>query len=125
MAVGADDTVYATDYTANKVYRVFEGGKTLLAGDGSLAEVDGTGGAASFKRPRGIAVDTAGNVFVADEGGPTIRRITPAGVVKTLSPGITLTKPRGLAFAPDGYLAVVDNGADTIWKVPPWMTMAP
>ena len=124
VAVTGDSTVYVSDYGDNKVYRV-AGEKTVLAGSGTYAETDGTGAAAAFKRPWGLAVDEAGNVFVADAEGPAIRRITPSGVVTTLPLGIALTKPRGLAFDPSGNLAVVDNADGTVWKIPRWMTMVP
>ena len=59
---------------------------TTLAGTaGSRAVADGTGAAAQFLLPFGIVVDNAGNIYVSDSGGNTIRKVTPAGVVTTLA----------------------------------------
>ncbi len=57
----------------------------LFAGDmGGPGNVDGTGPAARFTFPRGVATDSTGNVYVADTNNSTIRKITPAGVVSTV-----------------------------------------
>jgi len=59
---------------------------TTLAGlAGSYGNADGTGTAARFMNPSGVAVDGAGNVYVTDSGNGTIRKVTPAGVVTTLA----------------------------------------
>src|SRR5438034_295682 len=59
---------------------------TTLAGlAGSFGSADGTGSAARFYLPTGVATDSSGNVYVADSDNSTIRKITPAGVVTTLA----------------------------------------
>jgi hypothetical protein len=56
---------------------------STLAGSYS-GRTDGTGGAASFSFPKGVAVDGSGNVYVADYYNDTIRKVTPSGAVSTI-----------------------------------------
>ena len=61
---------------------------TTLAGSGEEnGSADGTGTAASFYVPSGVAVDSSGNVYVADTRNHKIRKITSTGVVTTLAGG--------------------------------------
>jgi len=59
----------------------------LFAGDmGDSGTADGTSAAARFAFPSGVAVDGAGNVYVADFTNRTVRKITPDGVARVFHP---------------------------------------
>lgn len=87
IAVDAAGNVYVGDYRNNTVRKINQAGAvTTLAGlAGTAGFVDGTGNAARLAGPTGMAVDAAGNVLVADSLNNAIRKITPSGVITTLS----------------------------------------
>ena len=58
---------------------------TTLAAVDATGSADGTGNAARFWQPYDVAVDSSGNVYVADCFNSTIRKITSGGVVTTLA----------------------------------------
>jgi sugar lactone lactonase YvrE len=58
---------------------------TTLAGNGALGLANGKAASASFSNPMGIAVDSSGNVYVADSRNNIIRKISTDGMVTTLA----------------------------------------
>jgi sugar lactone lactonase YvrE len=132
ISVDAAGNIFVSDtnnYTIRKVTSA--GVVTTLAGSpGSTGSTDATGSAARFGTPYGLSVDTAGNVFVADRGNHTIRKVTSAGVVTTLagqagSAGSTdgtgsaarFNQPNGISVDTAGNVYVGDIYNHTIRKV--------
>lgn len=87
VAADAGGTLYVVDRSAATIRKVTPlGDVTTFAGvAGSWGSTDGRGSAARFFYPVDLTVDGAGNVYVADTGNATIRKITPAGDVTTLA----------------------------------------
>jgi sugar lactone lactonase YvrE len=82
--------VYIADTASSTIRKMTPGGVvTTIAGQAGVQGLsDGTGTGSLFNQPEALAVDTAGNIYVADTGNGVIRKITPVGVVTTpiLSP---------------------------------------
>ena len=86
VAVDNAGNVYVADTNNKTIRKITSAGVvTTLAGGGSNSNPDGTGSAARFVNPSGVAVDNAGNVYVADAVDFTIRKVTSAGVVTTFA----------------------------------------
>jgi sugar lactone lactonase YvrE len=87
IAVDAAFNVYVGDTMNHLIRKITPAGVvTLFAGfANSVGSADGLIGNARFNQPKGVALDTSGNVYVADTGNHTIRRISPAGLVVTMA----------------------------------------
>ena len=134
VAVDNSGNVYVADTENNTIRKVTPAGVvTTFAGrEGPGGSADGTGAAAQFQTPYGIAIDGSGNLYVADSGNDTIRKITPAGVVTTFAgdPGVTgaadgngtaaqFTSPEGIAVDAAGNLYVADTWNAMIRRITP------
>ena len=130
LAVDADGDVYIADADNNEIRKITPAGAvTTLAGYGIPGNANGTGTAASFNHPEGVAVDAEDDVYVADTGNNEIREITSAGVVSTLagsgSPGksdgggayASFNHPDGIAVDSQGNVYVADTGNDEIREI--------
>jgi sugar lactone lactonase YvrE len=133
LAVDSAGNIYVADGMGNVVRKITPAGVvTTIAGSGASGSADGTGTAAQFNNPTGIAVDALGNVYVADNGNDEIRIVTPAGAVTTLAghagtagstdgtgSAASFSAPAGLCVDSSGNVYVADSGNSTIRKVTP------
>ena len=134
IAVDAAGNLYVADTSNHTIRKVTTGGvvTTLAGSPGQSGSTDGTGSAARFNQPLGVAVDSGNNVYVGDWGNHTIRKITPAGLVSTIAgsagnsgyldatgAAARFTNPWGVAVDGNGFVYVADNGNATIRKITP------
>lgn len=132
LALADDGTLYVADAGANnRIRRIAADGQVLTLAGGEEGFLDGQGTAARFHSPSGIALDLAGNLYVADTGNHAIRKLTPDGRVTTVAgngqPGhrdgtgaqAMFDGPIGVAVDAAGRVYVADSYNDRIRVVQP------
>jgi len=132
LAADATGNLYVAELANNSIRKITPDAMvTTLAGlPGSAGSADGVGINAQFRNPWSLAVDGAGNIFVADASNFTIRKITPDGHVSLFAgaPGALgsadgptasarFWEPRGVAVDKAGSVYVSDSGNHTIRKI--------
>ena len=141
VAVDVKGNVYIAEYYPNRIRRVSSDQIiTTFAGTGSSG-YSGDGGPATQARlnfPSGVAVDGAGNVYIADQGNNCIRRVDQDGVITTLAgtgragysgdggPAIqaALDTPTDVSVDPKGYVYIADFQNRRIRRVSPLKPLA-
>jgi DNA-binding beta-propeller fold protein YncE len=131
LVADANGNVYVTDSGNSVIRRVTpDGVTTTIGGDGTCGSADGRGLAARFCKPRGIALDRLGNLWVADTGNHMLRRIDASGNVTTVAgtPGVCgsrdgsggqaqFCEPQDVGVDDWNNVYVVDTGNSTIRMV--------
>ncbi len=141
LAFDSAGSLYIADYLDNRVRKVTPAGViSTVAGNGAAGH-SGDGGPATraqLNGPSGLAVDLAGNLYIADSLSDYIRKVTPDGTISTFA-GIgvgglsgdggpatraTLFQPEGLAVDSAGNLYIADVNNCAIRKVTPAGTIS-
>ena len=130
VAVARDGAVFVADASWHVIRKISaDGVVSTLAGSRSPGADDGTGTAASFSSPHGLAIDRQGTLYLSDRGNHLIRKITPAGVVTTLAgtgtrgsadgpaASASFDTPQAIALDGLGNLYVYDAGSYNLRKI--------
>lgn len=134
VAMDTSGDIYIADTGNNTIRKIAANGtvSTLAGSPGISGSLDGNGTNALFNGPQGIAIDRSGNIYVADTGNDTIRKIMAAGTVSTLAgmsgdagsadgtgTNAQFDAPEGLAVDASGNIFVADTWNDTIREISP------
>ncbi len=125
LAVDAAGDLFIADAGNNVVREVTPAGViATVAGDGSAGYGGDSGPAtaASMDNPAGVAVDAAGDLFIADENNACVREVTPDGTIHTIATTTGTdgqTGPTGVAVDGSGDLFIADNYGEAVYEMAP------
>lgn len=132
VAVNSGGTIYVADTNNHLIRAISPSGIVSTVAGAGVGSADGIGTSALFNWPSGVAVDTSGNVFIADLYGCRIRVITPAGSVFNYAgsvntcayadgagTNVAFSGPTGVAVTASGTVIVADRDSGRIRAVFP------
>lgn len=135
VTVDASGNVYIADALNNRIRKVdaATGVITTIAGGGASTgcAFAGTATSATLNQPRGVAIDTSGNIYISDTGNNCVRKVTNAGAISLYAGtganaactyagtavSTSIGSPRGLAVDASGNLFITDATNNCVRKV--------
>jgi uncharacterized protein (TIGR03437 family) len=136
VAVDANGLLYIADPQNNVVFQINSAGNIYTFAGNGIQGFSGEGGPAtnaSLSLPSGIAFDSAGNLYIADQGNQRIRKVNTSGIIQTIAgtgvsgfsgdggPALSaqLLNPSSVVVDASGNVYFSDNGNNRVRKIAP------
>ncbi|MCC6559705.1 MAG: hypothetical protein IT372_42860, partial [Polyangiaceae bacterium] len=134
VVVAPDGSVYISDMSHSRIRKVSPSGIISTVAGTGVSGSTGDGGPATqaqLHQPRGLAMGPDGSLYIADQGGNRVRKVSPSGIISTLAgtgalgyggdggpaAQAQLKAPLGVAVGPDGVVYIADTGNNRIRRV--------
>jgi uncharacterized protein (TIGR03437 family) len=133
IAVGSDGKIYISDSANHRIRMLSNGTVSTFAGNGTAGYTgdNATATSAELNKPAGIALDSSGNLYIADTGNNVIRKVDTSGKITTVvgnslagyygdtgaATAAEVNGPLALAFDPSGNYSISDTGNNVIRKI--------
>lgn len=122
IAFDTGGNLYIADPAGNRIRKVDTTGKISTVAGNSITGYTGDGGpaiAAELNFPFAVAVDSLGDIFIADTHDSLIRKVDPAGTITTFVASPNFANLQGLAVDASGNLFAADAASCVVWEITP------
>jgi sugar lactone lactonase YvrE len=123
IVLDASGNLYIADQDHHRVRKVTPAGVVSTYAGTGMSGSTGDGGPAiqaKLNKPDGLAIDSAGNLYIAEKIGNRVRKVTPGGTISTVAgdgSSAIINAPMNLAVAPNGTIYVSESGSHIVKKI--------